>query len=193
MTLRDIYEFYDRYFNYEKNITYLDNKRLYLAIRDTMRVLMKIIEVGSFRPIDAYSLKKEVNPIALKYLMNLKKLMLLQYRQPLKELEFCRVFIKIHKGELNTRRRGIKIPLVYWFDSKKSEIKLICFSNSTNMLKELEVLKSLIGDYKVDKDFPEGIKRATYWDLNSGREISLNYISIKKVPKRDTLAVANEI
>ena len=193
MTLRDIYEFYDKYFNYEKGITCLDNKQLYLAIRDTMRVLMKIIEVGSFRPIDNYSIKKEVNTLALKYLMNLKKLMLLHYRQPLKELEFSRVFIKIHKGELNTRRRGIKIPLVYWFDCEKAEIKFMCFSNSTNMLKELEVFKSLIADYTIDKAFPEGIKRVTYWDLNSGKESSLNYISIKKASKRDTLAVANEI
>jgi hypothetical protein len=193
LTLRDVYEFYDRYFSYGKSLTLEDNRCIYLSIRDTMRVITKIIETSSFTPIEDYSLNKLRNPIALKYLLTIKKLMILECRDPLKELEFHNELIKIYKGELNSRRRGIKIPLIYWINNKKSKMILLSFSNSGNMIKELEVLKGLMMEFKTDNPFPKEIKKLTYWDLSSGKESSLDYISIKKVTKSNILVVANEI
>lgn len=193
MTLRDVYEFYDKYFSYEKNLSITDNKSIYLSIRDTIRIINKVIEMSSFMPVEEYGINKLRNPMALRYLFNLKKLMLKECREPLKELEFHSEFIKIYKGELSSKRRGIKIPLIYWINIKKSKIILLSFSNSGNMIKEIEVLKGLISEFRTDTSYLKEIKKLAYWDLNFGKEISLNYKNIKGVSKHSLLEVANEI
>ncbi|MPN27721.1 hypothetical protein SDC9_175155 [bioreactor metagenome] len=61
------------------------------------------------------------------------------------------------------------------------------------MIKEIEVLKGLISEFKTDTSYLKEIKKLAYWDLNSGKEISLNYKNIKGVSKHSLLEVANEI
>lgn len=193
MTLRDIYEFYDKYFGYERNLNPSDSKALYLAIRDTKRMILKIFESGSFTSIEDYSLNRFKNSHVLKYLINMRKMLEADYNDPIKELEFINGFIKVNKGEIGTLRRGIKIPIMYWINHKKSEILLLCFSNAGNLLKELEVFKGLISEFNLNPPLSDDIKNIVCYELNSGKRISLDYKNMKKPQKSTLLLTLNEI
>lgn len=193
MTLTGIFEFYDRYFNYGKSINSKENKYFYLAIRDFIKILKKSTCLDYKSTIEDYISNKCNNDIAIKFLRNFEKFIYSRGSKFLFELEFCEAYIIINKGELETARKGIKIPFVYLLDKNNSDCILITYFTSGSMLKETEVFKGLISSFKIDKSFPENIENIVYWDVSSGKESKINYKKVKETPKKNLLAVINQI
>lgn len=193
MTLTGIFEFYDRYFNYGKSINLKENKYFYLAIRDFIKILKKSTCLDYKSTIEDDISSKCNNDISIKFLRNFQKFIYSQGSKSLFELEFSEARIIINKGELETARKGIKIPFAYLLDKNNSDCILITYFTSGSMLKETEVFKGLISSFKIDKSFPKDIENIVYWDVSSGKESKINYKKVKETPKGNLLAVINQI
>lgn len=195
MKLRGLYEFLDIYFNCGNALNSKINKELYLSIRDALRVIWRSVEKGNLEIIEEACNNNRTSGTTLKFLKNFSKLMHAKHSNSFNKLEFFNTEIKISKGELSTDRRGIKIPFFCFMDNKMSEIIILAFSSLSpgSMAKEAEVLKGLLNEFRLDKPLPKEFKKITYWELNSCREISLDYNKVKAVAKVNLIEIINNI
>ncbi|QGU94808.1 hypothetical protein GOM49_06585 [Clostridium bovifaecis] len=195
MKLRGLHEFLDIYFNFGNALNSRIDKELYLSIRDALKVICRSVEKGNLEIIEEACGNEKTSRATIKLLKNFNKLMYAKYRNSFNRLQFCNIEIKISKGELNTNRRGIKIPFFCFIDNKTLEVIILAFSSlsSGSVAKEAEVLKGLLNEFDLDKSLPKEIKKITYWELNSCREISLDYNKVKAVSKASLVEAVSNI
>lgn len=193
MRLSSLYKFYQRYFNYTSNKSYRQKLLYAFAIRDTIAVLRDVYKYQNYDPLEDYFNRDKKSALTIKFLNNIELLAESRYSEPLGSFKLIDASIVISGVNLSTNKKEIIIPCPYICDQNNNrEVIILTFGKSLNITSEIGVLKGLITEFSIDKPFPIGTRFITYWDLSSGTEESINFITTKAVSRTSLIQTLNK-
>ena len=189
MKLRSLYEFYRKYFNYPST-----KNRLYgRAVSQTNMLVKECLQNKSIIPILQYHRGEYVNPITVKLINRLVELAEENYASFFNQIEYFETWVSIDKQYLNTRRRGIEIPIIGGIDRGSKTFIMLSYGSSLNLLEENRVLRGLLREFSVTKKWPVGIERVTYWNLSRGEIRELDTRIVFPVERDKLIEAANKL
>lgn len=193
MRLSSLYKFYQRHFNYVSNKSHRQKLLYAFAIRDTTAVLRDVYEYQNYSPLEEYFNRDKKSALTIKFLNNIELLAESRYSKPLGNFKFIDSSIVVNGVDLSTNKKEIIIPCPYICDKNNNkEVIILTFGNSLNITGEIDVLKGLVTEFYIDESFPKGTNLITYWDLSSGKEISVDYIAAKAASRTSLIRTLNE-
>lgn len=189
MTLKSLYTYLKAYFNYVTS-----GNRIYArAISETMGVIREALDENESIPIQKYlnnTFSLRLTKEMLKRFVSLSKS---QYKAPFNEIEYFKVTAIIDKKFITTHHKGINIPIEGGWDNKNKKLIIFTFSQSSNMMEEVRVIKALIKEFVIQEDAPVNIKTVAYWDLSNESITEIDYEALQPVDKESLIEGANRI
>jgi len=189
MTLKSLYTFFKAYFNY-----FTSGNRAYArAISEAMAVIRDTLAKKTLNPIQIYLHKQFSFKLAKDMLQKAVSLAMSQYQDPFNEIQYFKITVTIDKSFITTNHKGINIPIEGGWDNKNNKLIIITFSQPSNMIEEVRVIKGLIKEFTIVGTLPVNIKTVAYWDLSKGKIAEIDYQALQPLDKQSLINAANRI
>ncbi|AQS05899.1 hypothetical protein [Clostridium beijerinckii] len=189
MTLKSLYTFFKAYFNYVTS----GNRAYARAISEAMAVIRETLTKKTLNPIQIYLHKQFSFKLAKDMLQKAVSLAMSQYQDPFNEIQYFKITVTIDKSFITTNHKGINIPIEGGWDNKNNKLIIITFSQPSNMVDEVRVIKGLIKEFTIVGTLPANIKTVAYWDLSKGKITEIDYQVLQPVDKQSLINAANRI
>lgn len=189
MTLKSLYTFFKAYFNYVTS----GNRAYARAISEAMAVIRDTLAQKTLNPIQIYLHKQFSFKLAKDMLQKAVSLAMSQYQDPFNEIQYLKITVTIDKSFITTNHKGINIPIEGGWDNKNNKLIIITFSQPSNMIEEVRVIKGLIKEFTIVGTLPANIKTVAYWDLSKGKVTEIDYQPLQPADKQSLINAANRI